>query len=653
MAGFKTKVEYRHAWRTFIEEHSSERERNELAEAGLICRSEGVDYYPLPVLVAACLDSPEMTTLNAYQIMARFRRYSADASYLADTVLGYIKRKNLDEDPAAKSFGPLTDPELLEPCPQTVDCLLGHLDRLRRTNLQWFDSFAAEQMEIWRLFTACNSRLKEIRAGVSDANLALRQNDYVTSTKALSVYLNMLADAYKAISEFETYWGIDKLLAPQVLNRDVTFLRRNLRYIRTELHEKLAHFREQYQEKWGVWGLSDAIGYLFSSGSVTSPMRIPFNGLPRDQKRVFAFILDGYGMVQHLWALKASEKYGCRSFSQDIFRWLEGMSEFCGINVLGSAFATDTGSGLAAIFTGNSTRNNGVFSSKMWDPFSHRIVDVLKEGPYALIDRPAACFFADLPDDVKIKVFHGGGRGEIPTPFGKWIYGTRADYMGINIPERIFGVLRKSIADDCRRQLYSIYYPLIDRTGHFVGSFSYFELNEIQRFKNSLLAFLIDLVYYNEELFDSKTTFLFTADHGMFETADRYVTVTQIRDCLNTGDGFLWTNRSVWVYSNRPHEVAERLSRLCNNADIAFEIHFKGDLTIRTHLGDGPNVPDLIIQFTDEGIIAPYEAAKADLLLFGVHGGRSNEEVFIPFISLCLTSELGKKLKDVYKSLEA
>lgn len=649
--GFRINSQCNNAWREFLSGISTDDDHNELSKAGLICRAADADYYPLPVLVAASSHSPELTSSNAYRIIARFRRYSAEAPHVADAILSYLRRKSLDDDPAAKNFGPLTDPDLLEPCPQTVDCLLGHLDRLRRLNPHWFESFAAEQMEVWRLFTACVVRLKDIKRRVYDANLALRTGDYVASNKALSTYLNMLADAYGVVSEFENYWGIDKLLAPQLLKQEVTFLRRNLQDVRTLLHKKLARYREHYQEEWGIWGLSDMVRLLFSSKADVISTRIPFNG-PNDQKRVFAFVLDGYGMVQHLWALRSSEQYTDRSFSMDVFSWLEGRKEFNGKNILGSTLATDTGSGLAAIFTGSTGSVNGVLGSKMWSTSSRRVVDVLKEGPYQMTGRDSKSFFDSLPDDIKIKVFHGGGRGEIPTPFGRFTYGGRPDYIGVNISERIFALLRKTVENDSLRRLYCIYHPLIDRTGHSVGSFSNFELNEIQRFKSGLLAFLIDLAYYNEEVFDGKTTFLLTADHGMFETSERYITVNQIRQCLNARDHFIWTNRSVWVYSDSPHEAAGVLSRLFEESGITFEKHFKGEKTVNAHFGEGSDVPDLIIQFTDEGLIAPSEAARTDLLLFGVHSGRSNEEVFVPCISLCLTPELGEELKYIYKSVE-
>jgi hypothetical protein len=651
--GFRINSQLNNAWREFLSGIKNGEEHNELSQAGLICRAADADYYPLPVLTAASYHSPDLTSSNVYRIMARFRRYSAEVPQVADAILNYLRRKNLDDNPAAKNFGLLTDPELLEPCLQTVECLLSHLDRLRRSEPHWFEGFAAEQMEIWRIFTTCSVRLKDIKRRIYDANLALRPDDYIASNKALSAYLDMLADAYGVVTEFENYWGIDKLLAPHLLKQEVDYLRRSLQEVRTLLHMKIARYREHYQEKWGIWGLSDMVRLLFSTKTNIISTRVPFNG-PYDQKRVFVFVLDGYGMVQHLWGLRSSEQYINRSFSMDIFSWLEGRQEYNGKNILGSTLATDTGSGLAAIFTGSISCVNGVLGSKMWNPTSHRVVDVLKEGPYQATGRVFKSFFDSLPDNIKIKVFHGGGRGEVPTPFGRLTYGGRSDYFGVNIAERIFALLLKSVEveNDSVRHLYCIYHPLIDRTGHSVGSFSNFELNEIKRFKSGLLAFLIDLAYYNEEVFDGKTTFLFTADHGMFETSERYITVNQIRQCLNNQDRFIWTNRSIWIYSDSPHEAAGVLSELFKESGIAFEQHFKGEHTIGVHFGEGADVPDLIIQFTDEGLIAPSEAARTDLLLFGVHGGRSNEEVFVPCISLCLTPELGQELKYIYKIVE-
>ena len=152
--GFRINSQLNYAWREFLSENSTGGDHNELSEAGLICRAADADYYPLPVLAAASYHSPELTSSNVYRIMARFRRYSAEAPHVADAILSYLRRKSLDDDPAAKNFGPLTDPDLLEPCPQTVDCLLGHLDRLRRVNPHWFEGFEPNR---WR-YGGCSRR---------------------------------------------------------------------------------------------------------------------------------------------------------------------------------------------------------------------------------------------------------------------------------------------------------------------------------------------------------------------------------------------------------------------------------------------------------------------------------------------------------------
>lgn len=165
--GFRINSQFSNAWREFFSGITSGEEYNELSQVGLICRAVDADYYPLPVLAAVSHHSPDLTSSNAYRIMARFRRYSAEVPYVADAILKYLRRKNLDDNPAAKNFGLLTDPEMLKPCLQTVDCLLGHLDRLRRLNPHWFEGFAAEQMEIWRKFTACGSRLRDIKRRIT------------------------------------------------------------------------------------------------------------------------------------------------------------------------------------------------------------------------------------------------------------------------------------------------------------------------------------------------------------------------------------------------------------------------------------------------------------------------------------------------------
>src|SRR5690606_29883964 len=106
--------------------------------------------------------------------------------------------------------------------------------------------------------------------------------------------------------------------------------------------------------------------------------------------------------------------------------------------------------------------------------------------------------------------------------------------------------------------------------------------------------------------------------------------------------------RAVWLYASDPEPAISALEPLLRDAAMHYEIHRKGDSLITTLLGRSKYVPDAAIILTGDGMFVPFHTTRSDVLLYGVHGGRSPEEVFTPFITLQLTPQLRSYLLELY-----
>lgn len=207
------------------------------------------------------------------------------------------------------------------------------------------------------------------------------------------------------------------------------------------------------------------------------------------------------------------------------------------------------------------------------------------------------------------------------------------------------------------------YFPLIDRTGHSIGAFTSFESHEYEKLNVLMVDFLLDLAYNKKEIFDGTTIVVISADHGMFETSSKYITIDEIKRGFGVRGipipFVVIDNRSLLFFNISRGFLEESkyvITELLNEKGISCKIYVKNDPLVKKILcgrkmRSFDNCPDLIVLFNGDGIGLTRNIEEL-LLHYGGHGGCSCEEVFVPLITIRLTPELHKQIINHFSKLK-
>lgn len=639
-AGLTWRPEVVDAWKACVSDLNGE-----LVSEVPAVKLDGYFFAPRSVWIAKCSRPSVVDFTTLAGLLAAFRTGMMDYSEAARRVEHYLHTLSLD-DPIAKLLGEMVDPLRLPVLVVSVPALLGSLDRVRVSVPDEFRQFASDQAELWHAFYGACNQLRSLRRRAEMNTAGVRPNDWYGSNQALRGHLCCLAEAYGVLSRYERFWNVDKNLAPRVLRDDFRILKQMMNEVRRVVSSRTAEFRDIYQRQWG---LSTLRRVVYSALNITSDPDLPI--ALRGQDRVILFLIDGLGYTQYMWWQIVSPRPTRWSLGANVFNLLSERPEFNDKTLVAANFSSDTGSGLVSLFTGTLPAENGVLATHMniLDSVTgHRNIRVLDD-PESVWDCAVTSWIDQLPPGVTVKAIHGGSRH--PSLFSKKLYG-QAEYVGLDNPERAASRIVEALKSVGNGQVVlTVYYPLIDRTGHDVGSFSLFEQNELQKLNTLFLTTLLDVARDVPGVFDGRTTIIITSDHGMYESSDRFITKQQMLDALHRSGAWAYLHvmpRAMWLYSPDPEPALAALTPLLREAHMDFEVHRKGETLVTKLLGTSKHVPDAAIVLTGDGIFTPFPATRSDVLLYGVHGGRSPEEVFIPFITLQLTPGLRTYLFDLY-----
>ena len=267
---------------------------------------------------------------------------------------------------------------------------------------------------------------------------------------------------------------------------------------------------------------------------------------------------------------------------------------------------------------------------------------------------------------VKVGVFHGGQAKFSPLltfTYGKQALNTTQTRI-VPQADRVFTEAVTSLATwprtPSKQQLVLLYYPLIDSSGHPCGPYTQFQAMELSRLNFLLTHFLIDLVNQCEDYFDGQTSVVITADHGMYESSNTIVSEQLIRTAaqstLPPDAKIIFDNRACHVYGLLPEQInpaKDALGSYFAANGLPIHVTCKGDLLMNELLFDptshyAANCPDMILQFYGPGVFYRNERMASHMFLYGAHGGRSVDEVFVPLIHFSLTPELASDLRKLY-----
>jgi len=545
------------------------------------------------------------------------------------------------------------------------------LDTLRKITLSKLCEFYKNQRDefseicqkgqyvIWHSVFTRAENLIELKRTVKSLNYGIRSDNYIESCSIVREFLTYLAEGFKEIVLFEKKIGVDRYLATSGLKEDIEILHEIVREIRDICNEKLEEFINIFQSQWNLTSVSRCIKRMLDSdveeNEITSCMFT-------NQKRVIFLLLDGVGYAQYLWLLSGLRERKSITFSINLFEWLKSSDAYNDKLILGSTLVTDTGSALATIFSGKIPSDTGVVASNMFS--NGEILDIKRCYGNKLLNLVAEypnTFLADL-NEVDILVLDGSGkiRNSAKYSFSKMIYGN-CKIIPVNPPDRIFKSISTKISSENRKQLIVAYFPLIDRTGHSIGAFTSFESFEYEKLNVLMVEFLLDLAYNKKEIFDGETTIVISADHGMFETSSKFITIDEIKRRFGLKGMripfIVINNRSLLFYGIEEGLLEysrQAIVELLKEKGILCKIYTKSDPFVEEMLcGEEKtnNCPDLIALFSSDGV-GLTQTIEEVLLHHGGHGGCSCEEVFVPFITIRLTHSLYINLINQFHKLK-
>ncbi|BAI61673.1 hypothetical protein MCP_1601 [Methanocella paludicola SANAE] len=456
--------------------------------------------------------------------------------------------------------------------------------------------------------------------------------------------------------------GIDRYLATSGL-KDIKILHDMVTETRKICNDKLNNYINIYQEKWNLTSVSLCIKKMFNpkiyDSAVTSCMY-------SDQQRVIYVLLDGFGYSQYLWLSNGLKERKSTTFGINLFEWLQGKDEYNDKLILGSTLITDTGAALTTIFTGLLPVETRVISSKVYNGTlndKEKIADVKRvaEGGLSRYIGKKPETFLNHIKDIQFNILSATKSSKVTSDFTKMLYGDN-NVVNIDPSDRLFKNIVKTIVNN-KKQLIIAYYPLIDHSGHTIGSFTSFESYEYEKLNLLLVEFMLDLAKNKKEIFDGKTTIIFSADHGMFETSSKYITKKEIKEEFEhsklKSPYISVSNRCLLFYDINRMDLEESYSLikgLLEKKGIPNRIYRYNDPIIEKLLckKNEPidyRAPDIVCLFSDEGIAVPFKDIDETMLHYGGHGGCSSEEVFVPFITLRLTERLYEDLTGYFSKL--
>lgn len=513
------------------------------------------------------------------------------------------------------------------------------------------------QYTIWDHVLKCAEKLVAIEEAVQQIKYSPKKDNYPNSCEVVKRYLSLLAQSYKELTLLERTLGVERYLAVTGLKTDIEILHDSLRRIRNLCNDRLEETIMEFQLKWNISSIAKIIKKLLGN---EIPENSITNSFGSHQERIIFLLLDGFGYTQYLWHLSGLRERKSATYSMNLFEWLSQFDEFDDKRILASTLVTDTGSAISTIFSGEVPSSNGIFASRIFN--GSRLVNVKRSRNNDILTvakKYPNTFLSDL-SGVQICIFDGAGGydDDSVASFSELIY-SNFDRIPTSPSDRIFLKILGAIDISQKKQLLIGYLPLIDSTGHAIGSFTSFESYEYEKLNILLVDFLLNLAYAKKELFDNNTTLVITADHGMFETSNKKISKEELIKIFidnNLPAPFIVIdNRAILFYKISNNNIAQSkqvMEDYLKRKEIVGKILIGTDILVQT-LWDShnSNCPKMVLLFKGDGI-GIFHEMEEKMLHHGGHGGCSCEEVFVPFITITLSPNLHEQLINHFAKLK-
>lgn len=529
------------------------------------------------------------------------------------------------------------------------------IDIYETDNHRYRDEILYGQRIIWSQVLNCYEALLATKDKLVNFNLSIYDNDYIQACSEIKRIFAYYAEVQVEMSKFEDILGVDRYL-DTLCDSDIRPLEGLAEEIKKIFEQKVKPYKNIFVEKWSTANIHNIILHELVHYDGNNQICTLFEC---NKKKTVLFIIDGFGFGQYQWHKNIRKDAINYTYNENIFAWLE-KSDCIKEYALGSAYITDTGAGMAQIFTGKSAKETGIVSSKVSKINNSTLIET-KRLDVCSFKNTFNTDFSSITELVKVfdkesKVFYGSRYGNNVSGFSNFIF-KGADTMEVLPPERMFSILEDDLLDK-KSGLDVVYLTGIDNSGHTMGAYSKFEKFEHEKFNMLFRNFLVEIAIEHPEYFNGDTTFIITADHGMAESSKLMISRKALKDRLFLknirGVNFIENNRALLLYGL--NAVDYERTRDCINTYFD-ELGIEADIIVKRtdeydkwYCTDEDNnisklAPDMVIRLLNNGLFYSKETSP-HLLHYGGHGGGSAGELFVPLLHVTLNDKLLKNIQN-------
>lgn len=505
------------------------------------------------------------------------------------------------------------------------------------------------QRIIWDQVLNCYEVLESTKKKIELLKIRMYDDDYLKACKEVTRIFELYAEAQIKMSKFEDALGIDRYLDTLCAD-DIKPLENLMAEIKVIFENKIAPYKAIFTDKWSTTNIASIIKHQLIKYNGENTICTLFEC---NKKKTVLFIIDGFGFGQYQWHKNMHKDSKNYTYTENIFAWLskcDSIKEY----ILGSAYITDTGAGLAQIFSGKTAKETGIICSKIGKCntnlfFETKRIDINSFKDTFQIETNSITEIVGLFGKAS-KVFYGSRYSGNNFGFSDFIF-KGAEVIEVLPSERMFSILKDDLCEG-KDGLDVVYLTGIDNSGHTMGAYSKFEKFEHEKFNMLFRNFLIEMAMEYPQYFDGKTTLLITADHGMAESSKLMINRKDIKTRFNSINirniNFVENNRALLIYGLEVSNYEAAIACLKKYFD---EIGVKVELLVKDTI-DYNNLytsnskskiymlaPDIVVRLIGNGLFYSKETSP-HLLHYGGHGGNSAGETFVPLLQITLNSKL-------------
>ncbi|MBN1684221.1 MAG: alkaline phosphatase family protein [Gammaproteobacteria bacterium] len=378
-------------------------------------------------------------------------------------------------------------------------------------------------------------------------------------------------------------------------------------------------------EKNNIVNLMSAIAQSFDRKSIYKPTDLISIETLKYAKNIVLIIIDGLGYE---------------------FMTRQGQGSFLHEHLVGqmtSVFPTTTASAITSFATGVAPQQHAFSGWFLWYkelgtlcaslPFAPRIggtpFDQRKERKIKIKPLLGADSFSDQLGTSTYLIIK---KDIIHSSFNKTLF-SKSKKFPYNSLTGFFTQIKKAISDHTHKKFIHAYWPTFDALSHKHGVQS----DVVKKHFEEIDKKIRNLA---KNVKNTKTTLIVTADHGLIDTSPERIMRLEhhpkLQECLVIP--LCGEPRVNYCYV-RPDKTKQFEDYVNSKLDSYVTLHKSADLIGKNYFGLFDPNPKLLDRIGDYTLIAKENYIFTDQLmgemkhkLTGVHGGLSNEELFIPLI---------------------